>query len=596
MCGCKNNIEKNCGCRPAPRCDCKVLIDSECVNSVSAEFSCLPINSGQSLNETLEAMDAGICQIIEDNQLSTTLVNVGAGAGIYKGVNAQSQREIKSLVEGTLIDITSQENTITVAVDTTALQAFVNPRTYSVQNTAGSGAGVYKDSIVVGTNTQFNLKKIQSPTLSITETADAIIINNPETQSIPALYVNNLYVPSYADWLAGNGKGIGTLAKPYTDTIVYTNTTTSFITPNTAIQNALDAYVGSGTRLSPQLAGQQAIVQNNNSSYTFPGILSYAQLDLKIEGNVISTNTGYILDMEDTAGFNATSASAAITVEEGASLEIRGLGFRNNGNSQAGQTFQTAKIIRLLGQGTISSAVNNIARYIINSDTANTGTNNDGNVTFQIMCKLFASQQGVYHVGGNSRIDIFNDITSGEFTTTVNPSLKAFHQTGGQVRQFSAMIGFAGGTRTDVITFTPTGFTPAFIATNSVFQGSATNLFTKTNASDVIFEVTNSASGYGLTITNIFQSPNIWQVLFKGNTFGSGSIDITKADLTKANTVSSVNTIGNNVIEILVRYTNRTAANLALPPYSVFINTKDNAITNFATSASWLRDITLPTS
>ena len=72
----------------------------------------------------------------------------------------------------------------------------------------------------------------------------------------------------------------------------------------------------------------------------------------------------------------------------------------------------------------------------------------------------------------------------------------------------------------------------------------------------------------------------------------SGNIDFTKVDLTQGGAVSSVNFIGNNVIETLTAHTDRAAALLAgLPLYSAYLKTSGVA---YPTTTGWVRDIVLP--
>lgn len=596
MCKCNKTA---CGCKPKPRCDCKVTLDSKCITSVSAEFTCLPVDTGQTLNETFEAMDSAICQAITDSQSATTLVNVGTGAEIYKGVNVLGQRELKTILPGTATTVTEQTDTVTIGVDLGDLP------TYSVAN-IGTGEGLYAGNTVAGDNTQFNMKSIQSSTLSISVTANTITIDSPDTSVVPALYVNNQYIPTYAEFLAGNGKGQGTLAKPYTDTVTYTNSTTFTVAPNTSIQNALDAYVGTGTRLAPQLSGRQIVVQNNNGAYAFPGDLNYSSLNLMVEGSIVSTTTGYLINMNNSSNFNATTSFATIELSDNGRLEIQGDGFINHGSTVATSTNLTGRQIRLIGNGTIVSNNTDETKILLSSDplgTANgtTGFNNDGRWAFEVRCRVEAMYQVIYKIGGKSAIYFFGAILqSGTVFTDVETTLKAFHQTGGFIKMIDSTRIIMYGSNIDLrekgFVFEPTATFPVnFIADGVNIEGSCDALFAKNTNNTANFSFTNSESGQGLSINEVFYSTNLWGVRFTNNVFSSGNIDTSMADLTQGNTVSSINTIGANVIETLVRFVSRIAAQAVLPPYSAFINTKTEDINDFTTSFQWTRDITLPT-
>lgn len=620
-------------CPPKEPCDCAVKdLSTNCILYDQEDLPCSNIKSGQSLSAILLQLDTFICNLRDELIRMFTLKNIGNGARIYKGIDSLGRKELRTITKtGNIITVTENSNEVSVGIDEEALDTFIeeNQKTYSIVNVGTNPlrVNVYKDSTIVGDNTQFNfrtivqenqgsgesflrdiqqntddlkvrVKTLVSDNLTITATDEEVRIETPLTSSIPALYVNNLYKPTYQEWLTENKKqnsgtavagfqfiGKGTLAQPFTDTVVYTLNppstppTPPTTTPNTAIQNALDgdtiySYVGSGTKLNPEKAGQKIIIQNNNTEYTFSDNFNYNSLNLEINGVVNSTTSGYILDMEDDTSINQTSDLITIEITEGSVLNIQGDGFRNNGNTIATNTYQTGKIISLKGDGSIRSATNNITKYLLNVDITNTGNNNDGNLFFDVRCNIQAEYQGVYKVGGNGRIDFYNTVQSGTLANTVNTSLQAFVQTGGQVRFWSkSSLIFEGSTRNNAVIFTPSvGFTPKFYSIGASFSGTTSTLFNKTTTNNVVLEVTNSQSGYGLTITNIFNSPNLWSVIFKDNTFSSGIINSLIVDLTNGNNISCTNTIGNTIIESLVSYVSRESARLAgLPTNSVFL-------------------------
>lgn len=643
-------------CPPKEPCDCAVKdLSTNCILYDQEDLPCSNIKSGQSLSAILLQLDTFICNLRDELIRMFTLKNIGAGARIYKGIDTLGRKELRTVTKtGNLITVTENTNDISISIDEENLDTFIeeNQKTYSVNN-IGTGVQIYKNSNVSGNNTQFNfrtvvqenqgsgesflrdiqqntddlkvrVKTLVSDNLTITSTNEEVRIETPLTASIPALYVNNLYEPTYQEWLTENKKqnlgvavagfqfiGKGTLAQPFTDTTVYTLNqplTPPTITTNTAIKNALDgdtiySYVGSGTKLNPEKAGQKIIIQNNNTGYTFSDNFNYHSLNLEINGTVTSTTSGYILDMEDATGINQTFDLITIEITEGSVLNIQGDGFRNNGNTVATNTYQTGKIISLKGDGSIRSATNNITKYLLNVDITNTGNNNDGNLFFDVRCNIHAEYQGVYKIGGNGRIDFYNIVQSGTLTNTVNTSLQAFVQTGGQVRFWSkSSLIFEGSTRNNAVVFTPSvGFTPKFYSIGASFSGTTTTLFNKTTTNNVVLEVTNSQSGYGLTITNIFNSPNIWSVIFKDNTFSSGNIDIAVVDLTNGNTISCINTIGVNIIESLVVFNNRAnAISAGRPINSIFLNRgnpgtpEGDEINGFPTTGKWYRDTVLP--
>jgi hypothetical protein len=511
-------------------------------------------------------------------------VNVGDGSEVIKGINPDGKKEYRSVkAVGTLATVTENVDVIEVSIDEDVLNTFIedNQKKYTVEN-VGGGIELYKDTTVVSDLSTFNIKTINSTTLDVTFDENNVLINTPETASIPALYVNNRYVPTEAEFLAGNTKGEGTLAKPFTDTITAYTLGVPTITPNTSIQNALDAYVGSGTRLDPELSGQQIIIQSNNSAYTFTGNLEYTNLRLKIEATVDATTSSYLIDMDNSLNI----ANASITEIEVASngfLKITGgEGFKNNGTTTATNNFTIYRQIRLIGEGTISFTGNDINKYLLNSDkdsvgNSTTGFINDGAWQFEVRCYLESEFQGLVALGGVSQIlSIGGIFQTGTVFSNVNVNLKAFNLKGGtlRLRRNSTVIFYGSNSTTRLKGFIvePTnGFTPEIEQSNCLMVGNLDTLYSKENNSNTLLNVVQSGSSE-MNCIEVFDSTNLWSINFRDNFFNSGSIDFTKVDLTQGNNVSSINTIGGNIIESLVVYTSKAAAKTAgLPVNSIFL-------------------------
>jgi len=260
-----------------------------------------------------------------------------------------------------------------------------------------------------------------------------------------------------------------------------------------------------------------------------------------------------LFDMDNATHFNALGDSITITTGDGYIIASNTDGLNNSGTSVVTNNFAQTRTANLLGQGTIYFPNNNITRYVINSDVTSSGNNNDGGITFNIECNIRADYQGLVKIGGVSRVYHYGTFISGVSEVTVDTSLKAFLLLGGQLRVFrDAQFQFSGA-RTDGFVFTPTGgFTPALISqsTTIISPTTITNLFNKTNNNDAQLVFVNSDSSVLLSVVNIFESTNLWDTIrFTNNIFETGSIDATKADLTQTNTKSSINTIGNNIIE-----------------------------------------------
>jgi len=146
-------------------CACKVFISSDCVSDVKSTFPCLNIESNLTLTETLEAIDQAVCDKISEVANYISLVNVGDGAQVYKGVNGIGQKEIRSIIGSNLITINQDTEEIQVSVDEEALLEIIP--TYSASN-LGEGYAVYSGNEVVDLNTSFNFKTIISSDNSVT--------------------------------------------------------------------------------------------------------------------------------------------------------------------------------------------------------------------------------------------------------------------------------------------------------------------------------------------------------------------------------------------------------------------------------------------
>lgn len=129
MCTCNNNNNSNCGCNPTPcvttNCACSVFINSDCMNNVKAEFPCLGIETGLTATETFEAIDQAVCDKIAEVTNYISLVNVGDGAEVYKGVNGIGQKQIRTILGSSLIDVAQSTNDIQISIDEASLTTFI---------------------------------------------------------------------------------------------------------------------------------------------------------------------------------------------------------------------------------------------------------------------------------------------------------------------------------------------------------------------------------------------------------------------------------------------------------------------------------------
>lgn len=617
-CGGCNQCQPNiCNTCPPTECECAVRISTDCVTYTGDDLNCSSIPQNTILTDVIIQLDAFICKAIADLNASINLVNIGTGSNIYKGIDGIGRRELRKINKtGNLVTVTQNTNDISVSIDEEALTDFVttNQNLYEVEN-VGSGIAAYVEpqAAPVLNTTTFKFKTFVSDNIAITTTADEIRIETPTTAAIPALYVNNLYLPSYSEWLKENAfqnggtavlgfvfRGKGTLAQPFTDSTVYPLAGgLPTVTLQTSIQNALDgdsaysvpySYVGTGTRLLPQRRYQQIIVQDNNGSYNFAGDFNYEDLNLKLECSVVASTSGYLIDMDNPLYFNAANGRFLITIAENKLLQLTdSLGFRNSGNtSSTPPSYDSGRIGMIYGDGTVYSSYSGIDilnRYMFTGD----GNNNDDNLHFQIKCIVRADQQGVYFTKNKMRMDFYNRVNSGYLLGSGNTALRAFHMTGGQIRFYEKGGIYLGNDVTGRlygVTFEPQddgiGYT-SFLLNSGQMAGGSQHCFVRLNNENVNFTAFNSPSGDGFatvlvgtgTVTNgLFENlgANKWDISFRNNVFSFTGIDQTKVDLTSGNNISVINFIGNEVLENLVVFPDKaTALAAGHPVNSVFL-------------------------
>lgn len=117
---CNGNCNScNCTCQEpclTPDCACKVFITTDCV-TLTEDLPCSNIAKGLTETEVLKQLDAYICERFQSVENFLQIVNVGGGAGIYKGISVLGKKELKSLVSDGTITITPGTDTINFSVN-----------------------------------------------------------------------------------------------------------------------------------------------------------------------------------------------------------------------------------------------------------------------------------------------------------------------------------------------------------------------------------------------------------------------------------------------------------------------------------------------
>jgi len=215
---------------PTP-CECPIQVPTDCILYQADESTCSGIPSGVTLTEYLEQLDTFICNALEEINTGINLINVGTGLGLYKGIDVLGRREIKSLITTSdILTLTANTNDITFGINEEALDTFIeeNQKTYSANNT-GAGVQVYKDSTIVGDNTQFNFRSLTSSGGSVLITQEVNSINievDVEPQSVVLQEGTNVTIT-----------GTGTDLDPYVISSTDNNTIVSLQNGTTTIVN-----------------------------------------------------------------------------------------------------------------------------------------------------------------------------------------------------------------------------------------------------------------------------------------------------------------------------------------------------------------------
>lgn len=330
-------------CTEPVNCTCPVLLNSSCVNNVDVELPCSNILKGQTLSEVLVLLDAYICTKFDSVTNFFQLINLGIGSQVYKGVNILGKKEMRTLVDSGLINLVQGDNDITISVDEAALNTFIeaNQKTYSTIN-IGVGSEIYKDTTVVGDNTQFNLRKIKSSDSSVSIVQGADDINITVAAGI---------VPDGSETKVTAGtnvtvSGTGTIATPYIVNSTDTNTT---YLPGTALSLV-------GTTFN-NTAPDQVVALTQGGATTITG--TYPNFTIS------STDTNTIADGSETK------------VNSGITTVVSGVG--TTGSPYILETVNLQKVITYpadftLTNYTLTSADNNYEIIVDNGATAVTIT------------------------------------------------------------------------------------------------------------------------------------------------------------------------------------------------------------------------------
>lgn len=182
---CQNCNQNNCGgctetttiCNQCSSeqatCDCEIIdFKSDCILYVGDDIECnsvVVVPKNTILTDALALMTSHNCTKFDELANYLRIINVGTGASIYAGDNLIGEKKLRKINSTSpIVTVTENTNDISLGIDSASLDTFIeaNQKTYTAAN-IGTGANVYKDSTVVGNNTQLNFRKIKSSDSSV---------------------------------------------------------------------------------------------------------------------------------------------------------------------------------------------------------------------------------------------------------------------------------------------------------------------------------------------------------------------------------------------------------------------------------------------
>lgn len=484
---------------------------------------------------------------------------------IYKWREVQSGEENTGLLT---LDFTYPPNIVTFGItySNRVFNFFRVNESYSVVNVGSAGEGVYVNETISQANTQFNLKKIKSNSLTITSDATSISIEVPSISDIPRFIVNSAYTGT---------QELGTLSKPFKD-----------------IPQAIAAFVA---------GGQPAIILvQKGIGYSFTGHTNYDGLTIELEpGAGIGSNptNGWLCDLDSLPA--NTKCEVTFVLGEGSVINLSKNGFRNRGTNVNTSSFTTYKRINIRGKGQIILPIqddtdSNLFVMFESNPTNIAGFYNDSASVFEVKdVRINPQTQGIMRMGGFTYSNFRNaELVVANPGVSVHPSLVPFKINGGSVNITNCSIGVLVPSLT-MFSFTPTtGVDTTLNFTGNNIVGNIGTMFANLHATlKPTLVAYNNFTSAQLNVTDLFTSTPLWNTIyFNYNTISSLTNDFDGVvDLTANNAVSVHNKVGINIIESLRRFTSRSAAEAVSPIGTKFINTNSNNVSK----STWFIDITM---
>jgi hypothetical protein len=285
-------------------------------------------------------LDTYLCDLSTQLANAFSLISVGEGVRVYKGVDGIGRKEIRSLVspDGFLsIGLSTDNREIEFSINTQVLKPFIqaNQITYSASN-VGTGASVYKEAVRTLDNVNLSFKKLKSQngTITITEEANeinfAVSVDGSETKVTAGTSISV--------------SGAGTIASPY-------------VVANTAPDQVVSITGGGATTVTGSYPNFNVSSTDTNTTYSAgPGLslsgttFGVANLQKVISGDYTLTSA----DTEYTIFIDNGSTPITITVPTGLVANFEA-GFIQEGTgvvtfSASGTTINTPTGLKIKGQ------------------------------------------------------------------------------------------------------------------------------------------------------------------------------------------------------------------------------------------------------
>ena len=334
-------------CTSKPKCTCAVKDQStDCSVYTGETLSCSGITSNTILTEVIQRLDTFICNKFSEAIGYLTLINVGGGAEIFKGISGVGNKELRTLTSGetNLLEVNEEEFTIEINPGIPSMELTEDTDILKFIVTNSEGATTYAEidfsRFTSGENTYVTGASFSSEEASITITRSG----DEEDIVVPLGYLNN-HIES-GSYSSGNLS------------IILTDNSEVSISLTGLINEVLTAAAGNQVKSDylETTTTSKAYIENKNPSKT---------VTLGVAGTytVVETDNNYIIEID-----NGTN-DVTIDVSSLVSTNNFFVGFVQKGTGEvtfSGYTIKPESLSDVLyGQGHICSVeVINSTKYL----------------------------------------------------------------------------------------------------------------------------------------------------------------------------------------------------------------------------------------